>query len=365
MIPGGEQGVGEPASPNNLFATLDSQFGGNRALWQSRFQQVFDRWQEVCGIRYIHVPDDGAALPNSPGQLGSRGDVRIAGHSIDGPFGILAYNFLPNGGDMILDTDENWNDTANSHRRLRNTISHEHGHGMGLLHVLPRNDTKLMEARLVLDIDGPQDDDIRGAQRMYGDRFERNDTPGTATPVPAGTDVTITDASLDRLTDQDWWRFAAGANQRVTLIVNPVGSAYSVSPDPGEPLPIDTRAIINLDLELRNSTGANLLTSAAGNGVGQSERINKFALPAAGGTFLARVLSGSGSQDDVQRYRLRVRLALRGDVNGNGCVDDADLLSVLFAFGQTGADLLQDLNGDGIVDDADLLDVLFHFGAGC
>ncbi len=53
-----------------------------------------------------------------------------------------------------------------------------------------------------------------------------------------------------------------------------------------------------------------------------------------------------------------------GDVNGDGCVDDADLLAVLFAFGQTG-DLPEDVNGDGVVDDADLLIVLFNFGQGC
>jgi hypothetical protein len=36
---------------------------------------------------------------------------------------------------------------------------------------------------------------------------------------------------------------------------------------------------------------------------------------------------------------------------------------VLFAFGQTGANLPADCNGDGVVDDADLLIVLFNFGA--
>jgi len=52
-----------------------------------------------------------------------------------------------------------------------------------------------------------------------------------------------------------------------------------------------------------------------------------------------------------------------GDVDGNGCVDDADLLQVLFAFGGQGG--AADVNGDGIVDDADLLIVLFNFGTGC
>ena len=54
-----------------------------------------------------------------------------------------------------------------------------------------------------------------------------------------------------------------------------------------------------------------------------------------------------------------------GDVNGDGCVDDSDLLAVLFAFENTGSNLPEDLNGDGTVDDADLLEVLFNFGSGC
>jgi uncharacterized membrane protein len=55
-----------------------------------------------------------------------------------------------------------------------------------------------------------------------------------------------------------------------------------------------------------------------------------------------------------------------GDVDANGCVDDADLLAVLFNFGNTGNALgREDTNCDGIVDDADLLTVLFNFGSGC
>ncbi len=56
---------------------------------------------------------------------------------------------------------------------------------------------------------------------------------------------------------------------------------------------------------------------------------------------------------------------ISGDINGDGVIDDADLLSVLFAFGQTGQSLPEDVNGDGTVDDADLLTVLFNFGQLC
>jgi hypothetical protein len=63
--------------------------------------------------------------------------------------------------------------------------------------------------------------------------------------------------------------------------------------------------------------------------------------------------------DDVETY-----VPTPGDVDDNGCVDDADLLQVLFAFGATGQNDA-DVNGDQIVDDADLLIVLFNFGTGC
>ena len=63
--------------------------------------------------------------------------------------------------------------------------------------------------------------------------------------------------------------------------------------------------------------------------------------------------------DDVETY-----VPTPGDVDDNGCVDDADLLQVLFAFGSTGQNDA-DVNGDQIVDDADLLIVLFNFGTGC
>lgn len=54
-----------------------------------------------------------------------------------------------------------------------------------------------------------------------------------------------------------------------------------------------------------------------------------------------------------------------GDVNRDGCVDDADLLSVLFRFGEIGAGFNEDLDGDGLIDDGDLLTILFSFAHGC
>jgi hypothetical protein len=111
-------------------------------------------------------------------------------------------------------------------------------------------------------------------------------------------------------------------------------------------------------------------------------------LPQAGDTFDILVRSGSswsrtGAFHTVEidpdtlpcvgfevRYLAdRVRLVAQTlggpDVNRDGCVDDADLLAVLFAFGQTGGGLAEDVTCDGVADDADLLGVLFNFGNGC
>ena len=67
---------------------------------------------------------------------------------------------------------------------------------------------------------------------------------------------------------------------------------------------------------------------------------------------------------NITDVRVIAQVGPEGDVNGDGCVDDADLLQVLFAFGATGSNPA-DVNGDLIVDDADLLIVLFNFGSGC
>jgi hypothetical protein len=58
-------------------------------------------------------------------------------------------------------------------------------------------------------------------------------------------------------------------------------------------------------------------------------------------------------------------LPIQGDVDGSGCMDDSDLIAVLFAFGRAQPLLPEDVNLDGVVDDADLTIVLFDFGRGC
>ncbi len=73
------------------------------------------------------------------------------------------------------------------------------------------------------------------------------------------------------------------------------------------------------------------------------------------GSFYIKVLGAATLADAI---------VVDPDVNGDRCVNDADLLEVLFNFGATGSNLA-DVNCDGTVNDADLLEVLFNFGSGC
>ncbi|MCS7208010.1 MAG: hypothetical protein NZ874_00370 [Fimbriimonadales bacterium] len=63
--------------------------------------------------------------------------------------------------------------------------------------------------------------------------------------------------------------------------------------------------------------------------------------------------------DDVETI---AQPAIPGDVNGDRCVNDQDLLLILLNFGNPGQG---DVNNDGTVNDQDLLIVLLNFGQGC
>ncbi|MDW8107043.1 MAG: hypothetical protein RMK45_06140 [Armatimonadota bacterium] len=64
-------------------------------------------------------------------------------------------------------------------------------------------------------------------------------------------------------------------------------------------------------------------------------------------------------------FETNIRVPPLGDVNEDGCVNNDDLLIVLFNFGTSGDCLEADVNSDGVVNNDDLLAVLFNFGVGC
>lgn len=303
-VPDNVLGPGITTINNELHATLDASFGSTTA-WKTLFRQMFDDWQDLTGIVFVEEPaDDGAAWISSAGVLGTRGDIRIVAIQQDGVNGVLAYNFYPDTGDMALDKDENWHSALNDYRFMRNILMHELGHGLGLGHVAPTNGTKLMEPYLSTSFDGPQDDDIRGAQYLYGDADEGNASSGAATNCGAFSNgLTRANRCLHAGDDVDWYRFTASGGATVSVTIAPIGASYSVGPDGGYVGPIDTRAILPLEVALYDDDGTTLLREGLAASAGESAATAPVILPGDATAFFVRVATGS-SDDDTQRYTL-------------------------------------------------------------
>lgn len=331
-------GLGEPASNSNLIEFLDgihhsgnSPGGADLTLrtWWGLMNSAFERWDELSGIDYNYEPnDDGTRLgstgSNGRGVLGTRGDHRIGGHSIDGQTSptFLAYNFFPNNSDMVIDTDEinRWSSSSKNFILFRNMMMHEIGHGFGLNHVesadlfpvLPGHQfgTFLMEPILTNRFDGPQFDDILGAHRLYGDIYEENggnDTYQTATmlgSLAAGQSISIgTDAddtfvdptdvdfvSIDDSSDTDFFEFSITSQKTVDIVLTPKGPTYDEGPQGsgtgGTQQPFVSAAKNNLALTLYGPGGTQMLEFSNSTPGGQPETISGRHLTTPGDYFV-------------------------------------------------------------------------------
>lgn len=322
-------GLSVDGGTSELFSRLDAQFG-NRALWISRIEQSFSRWAELSGMSYTRVTapgvdwDDGAAWFTAGGP--TRGDVRIAMIDIDGGGGVLAYNYFPPTGDMVLDRSESWgSQAANNYRFFRNVLMHEHGHGLGFSHICPIYNLWLMEPFLNTGFDGPQHDEIRAVHRGYGDAFEPNNTFAQATyvgnvifgspivigttPLPAVTNGSL--LSIDGNNDIDWYRFTVIAESTATATVTPVGRIYDNSPQQcsgqlGNCCAfniIDSREMAMLNIEIYASNGTTLLAGAYANAPGASATVTDVELPGSPGDYYIRI-SKADSGVTSQLYRI-------------------------------------------------------------
>jgi hypothetical protein len=301
-------GTWADGGPSDLQAVFDAEFGG--VDWRQKIRNAFDLWGQAIGITYVEVSDDGANMPGNGGVLGVRGDVRIGGRSFDGPGGVLAYNYYPSaGGDMVLDTDDAsfYSNPLFKFANLKNVVTHEHGHGMGLGHVISEDCTKLMEAYHCGGghFLGPQDDDIRGGMRDYGDPYENNDTNADPTNLGTITDTLIVEyLSIDKgQTDFDWY-LVTMTNTSIGIKVEPFGSTYLIGPEGGSTSSISTDSISDLDIELYDALGTTLLASATSGGIGEPESLT-YILPSAG-DYQIQVYRKAGSGNGCQRYTMTV-----------------------------------------------------------
>jgi Calx-beta domain/Matrixin len=310
---------GEPAAPSNLKAFLQGIYG-SEAAWLAQFQTVFNQWGALTGVSYVkETADDGAALSFvNNGVLGVRADIRIGGHFIDGDFNVLAYNFFPDSGDMVIDTaDSYYSDPggglANGSRGFRNMLAHEHGHGLGFEHSCPIANSKLMEPFLSTAFDHAQLDDKLAGWRGYGDDKEDNETSGTAANLGSlsnGT-TTVNELSLDGSNDIDFYKFTVPAGKKAAVTLTPIGSTYLAGPqNPNGSCSAGTsfNALTRNDVgvELRGTDGNAILASANAGGAGATETIAATVLPGAG-TFFIRAFPGGN--DAPQGYRLDVTIS--------------------------------------------------------
>lgn len=356
---------------SDMFERMDAQFAnvGGRAAWVGEIEKAFDRYSELTGISFRRVSvsgkpwDDGASQSFSKSDGSStRGQIRIGMAPIDGSGGYVGWNFLPSGGgDMTLDSTENWLRWPNF-LTFRNSFMHELGHGLGLDHMCSSTDSFLMEPRILNTYDGPQHDDIRGFQRLYGDAAEPNDSDnlavsigsissggflsfGPAAPpaIEAGSVISLRDSA-----DEDWFAVSVGATDNLSITVRPLGFVYddgnqASSGSCGDGPDIDSASAVDLRVEFYSGgSRPKLLASADASGPGLAETLGGLSI-STGGEHLIRVSAGRDGGSSPQLYAIELAAP-------TAALCDADLTT-------TGATLETEngyLTPDGIVDFDDL-----------
>lgn len=348
LVPDGlsiPSGIGEATANSSLFARMNTLHANNTALWISKFQAVFDRWEALCGIDFQRVTaagvewDDGVGW-GSGGNDTTHGDIRISMKPIDGVNGILGYTAFPNNGDMVLDSQENWGQGQPNSLFFRNTVAHELGHALGLGHVCPVNTSKLLEPFLATNFDGPRHDDVRAVQRHYGDDSEDDNAFSSAFDVGTLTGTTVSFGacpapviantsilSLDANSEQDWYKFTINQAANLSVTLTPSGTTYLNGAQLGSGAcsagtSFNSLAVANLGFEVRNgATGATILTTVNNAASGLAETLTNFNLAAAG-TYYVRVFE-SDSPTESQLYNINFDAdpACTGSVaaGGAGC----------------------------------------------
>jgi len=324
IVPDGTQvsTVGGGLAPSNFISFMDGIYGSapgslvNRP-WFNLVRRTYDNWASLSGLNFIYEPvDDGAAYgAASRGVIGVRGDMRVGGNAIDGNSGILGFAFYPTGsgntgtdGDMVIDTSDNFyqlssDGATGENRGLINVLSHEIGHGIGLGHVIPTDQTKLMEPFVSFAYYGPQHDDILATQTLYGDTYEQNDATSQASNLGLlGNGVNqFNSLSIDRSEDTDVFLFTVGSAKlkRITLI--PEGLQYDVGPQGGQISTVNTLINRNLSFQIERISGE-VVAVANSSPAGLPEILQSPSLSP--GAYFLRVLAGAAGE--TQMYSLRV-----------------------------------------------------------
>jgi hypothetical protein len=318
---------GQAPAPSELFSRMNQRFGNNQALWISLFEQCFNRWGELTGLTFVRVTsggnpwDNGVAFPTTTSSS-THGHFRIGMRPLDGSGGVLAFNYFPPYSDMVIDALDNWGSSSNNYRFLRNVVMHEMGHGLGMAHCCPINQSKLLEPTYSSIYDGPQHDDVRAIHHLHGDFYEPNNNLNVATDlgnlnpgqtllpstVPGASFNYASRTSIDRLADQDWFKFTISGPITLNVTVSPVGLSYLSGPQlSGGSCSAGTSTnsltAASLAVQVFGPNSSTLIATAASNPAGVSEAISDLALIQPG-NYYVRVYATAAS--GPQLYRLQV-----------------------------------------------------------
>lgn len=145
-------------------------------------QAAFDDWTRLGDITVQKTSNNQADIVISTGQ-GQK-------DNFDGPSGVLAWAYLPDGGDqqlqMKFDLDETWTtDPGRQGILMKNVATHEFGHLLGLSH--SNVQSALMAPYYAVGVTSPQqNDDIPRFQARYGTTPAKppDPAPGGGTPPP-------------------------------------------------------------------------------------------------------------------------------------------------------------------------------------
>lgn len=359
IVPGGSSDAG----PSNFRSWIRGIYGGSstgsadQQPWFPLIQEAFDLIEDECGITFIYEPNDDsrAMSPSNPGALGVRGDIRIGANFIDGPSNTLAFAYAPNYGDIVFDSaDTFYSNTSNNSLGLVNVMAHELGHAIGLAHVCPVNQTKLMEPFVNTSFRGPQYDETYSLQHQYGDPEEtlgnnstNNNIARLATPLNLVDDQRkfLEWLSIDGENDVDYYSFSTLEFQKLRVVLSPHHSSYlegeqtNLGCTNGTTFFPSNRQ--NLGFQIIGSDRTTILTTINATPAGSGENLINFEFEAAGryyirvfgdGSNLAQLYSlsitiGGAPPSPLLRFGSDTIVAESGSVK-NGYPDPGETISV-------------------------------------